>query len=229
MALPGGTWRPVMRAVFGRVSAVVALGLTLCGCAITLEPAPQANRLPGRFKAAAGEVEGVRVVATAEAWRGYPLNLRDELVPLLVTIENNGPRAISVALRSFTLETASGERLEALAPSLITDRVIEPRPPSYASAWPPFDSPAVFAPWYRDPSVLRGWPPPAYLVIQLPTQDMIEYALREGVVEPGSAVSGFIYFDQPRGRPKSLVLTARIVDAAGVQELGAVMIPFVAD
>ena len=218
-----------MRAVFGRVSAVVVLGLTLCGCAITLEPAPQANRLPGRFKAASGEVGGVRVVATAEAWRGFPQNLSDELVPLLVTIENNSPRAISVALRSFTLETASGAQLEALPPSRITDRVIEPRPTSYASAWPPFDGPPVFARWYRDPYFLRGWPPPAYLVIQLPTQDMIEHALREGVVEPGSAVSGFVYFDEPRGRPKSVVLTARIVDAAGGQELGAVMIPFVAD
>jgi len=223
---------------------LLALGLVLAGCATTLEPAPQANRLPGRFEAATAEAAGVRVVAAAEAWRGFPQNLKDEVVPILVTVQNDSRRAISMRYAGFALEAPEGTRFAALPPFHITERVTEPLPASYAPhagffvapylagyypGWPAFHGPFAYDPWYYDRHSLWLRRPPPYRVVQLPTQQMIQAALPEGVVQPGGAVSGFLYFEKLRGDPDSVVFTARIVDAGSGEELGIARIPFVVD
>lgn len=223
---------------------LLALALTLVGCATTLEPAPEATRIPGRFKAAAAEVAGVRVVATAGAWRGFPRNLDDAVIPILMTIENGSQHAVGLRYTSFALETPAGVRFAALPPLQITERVTEPVRASfhprtrfsvgssvsaYDWGWSAYDGPLAFDPWYYDRHALWLRRAPTYWIVQLPTSDMIRTALPEGVVQPRGAVSGFVYFEELRDDPRSVILSVRIVDATSGEELGVGRIPFVVD
>jgi hypothetical protein len=60
----------------------------------------------------------------------------------------------------------------------------------------------------------------------LPTRDMLQQALPEGVLQPGGSAAGFLYFNhlQEKG---PVVFTAEIVAADTRQPLGTVRIPMV--
>ena len=75
--------------------------------------------------------------------------------------------------------------------------------------------------WDVHYSTLYGaWPQP------LPTRDMLEHALPEGVLKPGGRVSGFLYFQQ-LSRESAVTLELSLVDAETSLPLGVARLPFV--
>jgi hypothetical protein len=65
---------------------------------------------------------------------------------------------------------------------------------------------------------------PSFQTINLPTGDMIQKALPEGVVEPGGRVSGFLYFEDPDDDVGRVTLTHELTTPMGTK-FGQIQIP----
>ncbi|MEW5741579.1 MAG: hypothetical protein AB1938_21860 [Myxococcota bacterium] len=77
-------------------------------------------------------------------------------------------------------------------------------------------------PWVWDvhySTLYSTWPQP------LPTREMIEHALPEGVLQPGGRISGFLYF-QHVGREAAVTLEVKVVDAESGKQLAVLQLPF---
>ncbi len=61
----------------------------------------------------------------------------------------------------------------------------------------------------------------------LPSREMMERALPEGVVDSGGRVSGFLYFQHVDRREAQVSLEMKLVDAKTGESLGHLTIPFV--
>lgn len=223
--------------VLWNAAVVVATVWLAAGCARALVPAPGAMLVEGIRRGATAEEAGVRVTVRSQAWRGHPPDLRGVVTPLLVTIDNGGQRPLLVRYQQFTLEAPDGRTFVALPPFDIAGTVSEPV--GYAAVpldrfwvaphlrwyypWAPvFDGPFFHDTWYY--SRYR----PVFHRIALPTGDMVQKALPEGVVDPGGRVSGFLYHEDVRG-VDGADFVARLVDAGTGEPLGTVRIPFVLD
>lgn len=236
-----------MRRVRSSRPLLLVLALLLAGCSATLRPAPGTVAIPGPGHGAIAEAAGVRIVAVAEAWRGYPEDLGSVVTPILVVVENGSARRLGIRYDRFALESPDGRRLVAVPPFAVSGsvsvRVMAPYyPPVVGFGVAPYLSPyypgwVVYSGdfphrrahdhWRRD------WPffmaHPTYAWVRLPTTDMIQRALPEGVVEPGGKITGFLYFDELPGSTRAVTFTATLVDAAGETPFGTVRIPFVVD
>jgi hypothetical protein len=76
---------------------------------------------------------------------------------------------------------------------------------------------------YYSPYVTR------YQQVALPTVDMVQRALPEGVLEAGGSAMGFVYFESLHRDAKMLTLAVEIVDAASGTAVGTARIPFTAN
>ena len=202
-----------------RLIALV-LAVLLAGCAgqtPTLEPGASAS---------AG---GVVVSATANAWRGWPARLDRVVMPIHVRLVNHGPAPVRVDATAFTLTLAEGRRLAAVLPANVRGVVAEPAPATLPEAgialgptrersgpgWAlnePAPDPRV------DPSLEpnRTW--------ELPSADVLDQALHEGMLAPGSTLTGFLYFERPPRGADALTLSWPIVDVSG-SALGVAVVP----
>ncbi len=224
------------------VSAAL-VGAVACIPETQLKPLPtaQAVAVAGDRAAAVAEESGVRLVANGDAWRGSPANLERSLTPVSVRVENHSGRALSLKSEHFTL--VGGSRFRYSAVDLlelrgVAGRQLEPgsgtggagvgtrmhwgrRPYPYGPGWsgPGWYDP-FWGPYYQGP---RGHPA---CQEQLPTEDMLEEALPEGILENGGTVTGFLYFQGVAHRESSVTLQARLVDATTGETFGALDIPF---
>jgi hypothetical protein len=224
--------------------------LILSGCATSrLQPASDAQLVPNQPLAAASESAGVRLVVQAEAWRGAPERLDRELTPLKVTIENESDRPVRVRYEDFILETGRGLQYTPLPPInikgevtqtadapvyvpryAIAPRVIVPRfgyrdfylAPwfvSYYSGFRPWGYPWHFNALYYDTYYPR-W------TVRLPTEDMLEMAIPEGVIDAGGSLSGFLYFPDLDEDLQRVVFKANLSGAREGKPLAALQVPF---
>jgi hypothetical protein len=65
--------------------------------------------------------------------------------------------------------------------------------------------------------------------VSLPTEDMLEMAIPEGVLEPQGRISGFLYFPRVNPDAERVVFQAALVSARTGEEFGAVEVPFVVE
>jgi hypothetical protein len=81
-------------------------------------------------------------------------------------------------------------------------------------------------PWNDDPDYYDRY----YSVWQepLPTNEMLELALPEGVLEPRGRVNGFLYFQKLAPRASGASFRVDLVDAKTGRSFGSVRVPFVA-
>ncbi len=93
--------------------------------------------------------------------------------------------------------------------------------PYYAPYWPLFSTwPYAWAAsdlaWYD--RTYRTWPE------QLPSEDMVNQALPEGVLDDGGTIAGLLYF-QYAGRESATRLDLTLVDASSQQAIGTASLP----
>jgi hypothetical protein len=223
-----------------RVRLLVCLAVALVdACAgERILPAPGDQLVPGERQAASALVEGVRTIVQAGAWNGEPAGLPAQMTPLKVTIENSSQHPLRVRYNEFTLGSSAGFTYRALPPYKITGSNGEPAlVPRFAY------SGFLLAPYYYGPYFggipAWGYPWPYDSVyyddlygewpVQLPTRDMRQAAIPEGVVQPGGTVSGFLYFpDLPRD-VGGVTFHETLIDAATKAQFGDVRIPFVVE
>lgn len=225
-----------------RLVALVAGGAvaaSLGACALrapTLEPAPSATRAEGRGLGAVAAQAGVRVTARVGAWAGVPSRLT-RVEPVLVTVENGSEVPLRVRYDDFSLRSEADGRLAALPPFDVDGTAFEPVAGAGHAGIHGFHVARHHAGVYRHLPSWRGhwydarhyhhdwWP--VMQRLELPTGDMVQKALPEGVVEPGGRVTGFLYFQPPSGEASEITFRHDLVDARDGGELGTVELPFV--
>jgi len=228
-----------------------AAGLALAGCATgpKLAVAPDA---PEKINhGALVDEQGVQIRVDADAWDGFPQDLRT-VEPLKVTIVNKSSHPLRVRYEDFKLvPERGGPTISALPPLRLEGReyargptfvppgvgvggsgYLSPRfdyygfhvAPGYGFYYPDIDvwgGPFAYDPLFYD-TYSTYWP------VNLPSKDMLDRALPEGVIQPGGHVTGFIYFqDLPKGT-NPMNLQANLVDAKTEKAFGRLDIPFIA-
>jgi hypothetical protein len=218
------------------LSALTIVG----GCSRTiarLQPAPGAMVVSGPGQGAAATAAGVRVTAHAQAWKWGPSDLDTKVTPLLIELENNGQMPALVRYNHFWLTDAQGHRFNAMPPydvdGTVTEREVIENPyygfsnftlAPYLSRWYPrfalYRGAFAYDPVYYRPYLTT------YRSIQLPTADMVQRALPEGVLAPGGRAAGFIYFQRLDRDIGTVTLNVEVVDANEGSTLGVARIPF---
>lgn len=236
--------------------AVCLFTLGTSGCLLepVLVPDRAAQRVAGNNFMAFAELEGVRVYADGNAWRGDPLHLAQVLTPVSITLENRSQRPLRVSYADLRLVGSSGFVYPVLAPmpgrstvssieggeEMIVLADYHPaRPVPRAPRYPRFRHNRFYvAPHYRYfyPGYF-AWPSafaydPGYYdrvtwPSELPTADMLAEALPEGVLQSGGSVQGFVYFQHIAERESQVRLELKLVGADNNQSFGAVALPFV--
>jgi hypothetical protein len=222
-----------------RVIAAAALVAAAC-TGPELRPAPEATPALLRGEAAVAEDGGVQVAASTRAWQGRPVALETELTPVLVDILNRSRRPLRIGYEAFQFISEPGTSYAALPPYRIQTEVARPvsggRPyypytgfggaPYLREYYPRleiYDGPFAFSDHdYGANSTIWS----RYRSVELPTEDMLDRALPEGVVEPGGRVGGFLYF-QRLGGPGPFTFSFDLVDAKAGERFGVITIPFV--
>lgn len=222
------------------------IGLAACAGQPSLEPAPDAERVsPGGTIARAADA-GVTVTVDPDAWRGN-VNIESAVTPMHVRTENRSGHKLRVRYEDFSL-VSGADRYVALPPYDIRATVAGRGTPRH---YPPVGSLAYryngfyVSPFYHDfyPD-LDVWHGHAFLLdpyydhyypywqrmrIELPTAEMLRYALPEGVLEDGGAVAGFLYFeriDSQAGEPR-VAFEVNVVDIVSDETLTTLEVPFV--
>jgi len=231
----------------GRTYSIVSMllaTLVFAGCTgKQLRPAPEAQLVPGKDNVAVAQNDGVRMTVEPNAWFGRPRTLDEEMVPLRVTIENRSDQPLRIRYNELQLQMPSGLSLRALPPMKIegTARVTADHPVIV----PRFGYSGFYvAPWYSpyyDPFYvgLRPWMYPWTFdrlyydryypswEVELPTRDMREYAIPEGVIQPGGSVSGFLYFSQLPPDTDRVTFAAHLVNGKDGNGFGKLAVPLV--
>jgi hypothetical protein len=150
---------------------------------------------------------GVRVEVRTQAWSADPVTLDTEITPLFVKITNESKHPLLVRHRAAAL-VQGGVAYAAIPPYDIEDTVRENYTyPDYGYYW-------------------AGWS--AYRNIELPTRDMVQLALPEGVLRPGETIEGFLYFEDLDDDIADVMFTLPLIDASSRSAFGNVDIQFVA-
>ena len=218
-------------------AATVVLVSTLlwAGCNARLVPAPDAQIVPGAKTAAFAEVAGVRMVVAPHQWTGDPEDLQEVATPLRVTIENGSNRPLRIRYDQFTLSAPAGFKATAQAPHKVEGTVIKPvflpqtfyRPSEFELA-PHYrthveDTSRPRHPWNYDEYT------PRYNLreLPLPSEDMLERGIPEGVLEARAQISGFRYFEKLSEDLPVVVFAADLVNARTGNRFGMIRIPLV--
>lgn len=141
---------------------------------------------------------------------------------------------LRVRYSEFVLVGPSGERFVALPPFDIeateTEPIAAPAYPVRGFSVAPYASPffpgaALADPFAFDPFYYQTYYP-QFRRINLPTEDMVQKALPEGVLDPGGRVEGFLYFEPVNPELAQVFFTADLVNAETGETFGDVRISF---
>ncbi|HEY3444892.1 MAG TPA: hypothetical protein VGK67_00955 [Myxococcales bacterium] len=221
------------------LTLLLAAGLALPGCAsrLALAPGPGAQAVADDPFAATAEVGGLR--ATVEGrWKGEPPSLGDYVTPVRVTLENRSGAPVRLRYQDFTLTSRNGVTAHALPPFKI-QRAGFGGAYAVAPFWPHehFWLAPPYGPYYPGWALWTGpfaWDYPYYELyfgrweLSLPTRDMLQKAMPEGVLEGGGKATGYLYFQRVQGEPGTEVqFRIHLVDANTEAEIGRLVIPMV--
>ncbi len=218
--------------------------VALAGCAANLQPAPSSQAVAGLEKAAVSNVAGVRMVAQSGEWPGK-VPIADEVTPVRVIIENSSGQPLRISYNLFALVAPAGQRFSALPPYRIEGSVAEPAlapgygpigapgfgysgfqvAPYYGGVYPgiaPYGGPFYTDPFYYN-NYYRRW-----RTVELPTTEMLQRVLPEGVLNSGGRADGYLYFEKVNGAPR-VAFRADLVNAETGNSFGEIRIPFVVD
>jgi len=230
----------INKLVFLTSGIAAVLGATACArTEARLTPAPTATVVPGPGKGASANVAGVQVVARTGAWQWTPRDLETKVTPILIELQNNGDTPIQVRYNDLSLTDSQGHHFSVMPPYDIEGTVsvaYEVGSPYYGFSrfavapylrrWYPrfslYDGAFAYDSRYYSPYMTR------YREIALPTVDMVQRALPEGVLSPGGRAMGFIYFETLDRDAGTVTLSMDLVDTRSGESIGTARIPFVA-
>lgn len=232
---------PSMRAM----TAVLLISTAAAGCATTdsLRPAPGAQIADGEPDAAVTQEHGVEMIVDPNDWSAFPRELNREMTPVRATIINNSTHPLEIKYENFSLGGVAGVTYHPLPPIDIKGSVT--RIGRYPVVAPRFAFSGFYLAPYYDPYFvgLNPWVydwryDPIYFQryyprweIDLPTQEMIELAIPEGVIEPKGRVSGFLYFPslEQADAGDEVTFSASLVNARTDASFGRLGVPFVVE
>jgi hypothetical protein len=193
-----------------QVGALSILFALFAGCARHegLGPANDAIVPLDHSNQAYAEEQGIQIFVDGDAWRGAPRDLERQMEVVLVRVENHGGVPIRLMYQDFKLESAN--------------QVLAPLPPLALEAPASDDAPQIvssrtgfaargyyllpaYRPYYPGAEIWgssRSFDPTFYRRMHalwkapLPSPEMIQMALPEGVLIPGGSARGFLYFPQ---------------------------------
>lgn len=220
----------------------------LMGCVAEreLEPAAGANVLPANPDAAVDIVSGVRVVAEANAWTGME-EIKQEVTPMKITIENNSDKEIRFQVSDFSLVSPitnahyGGLPLHQIEgtvedPILVEGYTTVPNPTFYSTGFhvAPYltDVYVGYTPYsagmyYYDPyyynSYYQYW---SDRNIPIPTGEMYRKGLPDGVIQPDGKIEGYVFFERVPAAEEIVNLNTRLINAETGDIVGSVSIPF---
>lgn len=221
----------------------------VAGCAASrpqLVPATGSERVSPGGTIARDSAAEVTVTVDPDAWRGS-VQIANAVTPMHVRIENGSGHKLAILYRHFAMVGESGERFAALPPYEIRGTVAGAAP---AHRYPPVDRLGFtydgfhVAPFYRfmypSLSVYNGHPfhfDPLYYDrhypqwsrarTELPTPEMLRFALPEGVLEENGVLAGFLYFEAIDAMTSPVTFQADVVDIVSDEKMATLSIPFV--
>jgi len=225
--------RPEMKSIHHIASIVfVAMLMTAGGCTADLKPAMTADRVPGLEDAAATTAKGVTLQVQAGHWPG-PDNIKYEVTPLRIRIENNSGQPLRVRYNEFTLTASDGSSYSALPLIKIKGNVmVAPEDfyhdkftiaPYYSRYYPdiePFTNRYEMDRPYYDSHILY-WDD-----MGLPTPAMISRVIPEGVVADGGRLAGWLFFERVNYKLDAVIFRADLVNADSGRKFAEARIPF---
>jgi hypothetical protein len=228
------------RSILTTSVVVAAIGATACArTEARLIPAPIATDVPGPGNGASATVAGVQVVARTGAWQWTPRDLETKVTPILIELQSNADTPIQVRYNDLSLTDSQGHHFSVMPPYDIEGTVsvgyevsnpfygfdrfaVAPYLRRWYPRFSPYDGTFAYDSRYYSPYMTR------YREIALPTVDMVQRALPEGVLSPGGKAMGFIYFETLDRDAGTVTLTMNLVDARSGESIGTASIPFVA-
>jgi hypothetical protein len=225
------------------ISRTATFGLPLAAAGCLLVPMAGCSHNPQLVPAASVKQDhtamassaGVTVEAAGK-WSGVPSNLPKVLTPVRATVTNRSGVPILVRYRDFDLHVSTGATFPALPPFQIRGTITESVPvtapafaysgfaiaPYYSGFYPGFG--VWGGPFYYDwPYYTTYW---AEWPVNLPTQDMIQQAIPEGVLDNGGEISGYLYFHRIPKNAEAADLYVKLINARTSAQFGVIGIPF---
>lgn len=213
--------------------------MIMAGCAhrANFLPVSEANLVPGAPRTAREAMAGVSMDVRMNSWNGDPADLTSIVTPVKVTIRNEGPHAISLRYDDFMISNPGGVESSALPPFKIrgSETELQPMPIAPGFAFNNFEvypyygfyGPTLGV-WPDDWGWNAGWYGTYYGYWQknLPTTDMLQKAIPEGVLNVNGSVTGYLFFQRVPKTAKSLTFNARLMDARTHQQIGNIEIGF---
>lgn len=197
------------------------------------------------------EVRNNRAVVTDGAieitveYAEWPENVRitEEVTPIRILIENRGDEPVSVRYEDFALFGNSGSTYRALPPFDIEGSAIVLGGPDTSLSNPAIEyrSFRVFQPYgpvypgldtFGGPYYYEGYYSetyPRWPRRELPTEEMLERALPEGVIDPGGRLAGWLYFERVDDDETWVVFEARPGDIETGKSITSLEVTFVVD
>jgi hypothetical protein len=207
------------RIILGAGTAV----LLIAGCAgagQNLKPAQAANEVAGMDSAAKATDNRVEVIAQTKEWPGSA-RITEEVEAVRVRITNNSTEPVQIRYGNIRLVANDGDTYSAIPPLEVQGdvtarqtRVVETPlfvhsrymvAPYYLNTYPGlvlYDGPFAYDAGYY------GLYDQYWTTANLPTAEMIGWALPEGVLSPGGFVDGYVYFERVPSEKEQVRLEA---------------------
>jgi hypothetical protein len=187
-------------------SALLPLLLTphllgACSRVAHLQPSGRTETDRERGEVAVAEGERVKLIVDPNRWEGEAAIL-EKVTPIRVRIENRSRKPLRIAYDGFTLRDSSGPISPSLPPyevkGIVTDTVQGAKASDVRISWES----------------------------SLPTSEMLQRALQEGVLEEGGAIEGYLYFPPVDPNENAVELTAQFRDFGSGAEVVTLRAPF---
>ncbi len=205
-------------------------------CAHQPQLVPAAGAQRASDGSAVASASGVVVSLDSQRWSGSPSDLPSIVTPLYVSVTNESQQPVRIRYRDFMLTGPAGlettaippfrlqrpgvSAVPAFAPAFVGRRffLYAPYRPFYPGM-PIWGGPWDVNPWFYD-QYYGTWEP------SLPTRDMLQQALPEGVLQPGGTAAGFLYFHRLRD-DGPVTFSAELVNPSSRETIASVEIPMV--
>ncbi len=207
-----------------------------------IKPAENAEHVQNYSNTGVSTVEGIHVTTETGTWTGSD-DVKSYITPLRVIIDNNSNYPLNINYSNFMLVTDSGKIFAALPPFDIEGEVNAPKivknytpiqkpafeyrnfriAPYYSRVYPNF--PVYGHSIYFDPNYYRYYAS-YWSTLHLPTSEMLNMALPEGVLDKGGKVSGFIYFEKVNDNLNNINFRFDLVRADSSGRIGEIKIPY---